>query len=139
MCQTSSSSVISYISYSKNINCTDRELASVWLNKRENVSETCQGNINEGNKSAERIKMSVKGRNRNISGNYRQRTDCDNDIAQETKSTWRVTANVLDHYLYHDLVMLQRLWCFCSFTHLRKPRSPPKFNQIFIVLPKTPP
>ena len=28
---------------------------------------------------------------------------------------------------------------FCSFTHLRIPRSPPKFNQFFIVLPRTPP
>ena len=26
---------------------------------------------------------------------------------------------------------------FCSFTHLRIPRSPPKFNQFFIVLPRT--
>ena len=28
---------------------------------------------------------------------------------------------------------------FCSFTHLRIPRSPPKFNQFCIVLPRTPP
>ena len=28
---------------------------------------------------------------------------------------------------------------FCSFTHLRIPRLPPKFNQFFIVLPRTPP
>ena len=28
---------------------------------------------------------------------------------------------------------------FCSFTHLRIPRSPQKFNQFFIVLPRTPP
>ena len=28
---------------------------------------------------------------------------------------------------------------FCSFTHLRIPRSPPKFNQFFIALPRTPP
>ena len=28
---------------------------------------------------------------------------------------------------------------FGSFTHLRIPRSPPKFNQFFIVLPRTPP
>ena len=27
---------------------------------------------------------------------------------------------------------------FCSFTHLRIPRSLPKFNQFFIVLPRTP-
>ena len=32
------------------------------------------------------------------------------------------------------------LLCFfvCSFTHLRMPRSPPKFNQFFIVLPQDP-
>ena len=47
---------------------------------------------------------------------------------------------VLDHYLHHDLDMLQLLWCFfCSFTHLRIPKSPPKFNQFFIILPRTPP
>ena len=47
---------------------------------------------------------------------------------------------VLDHYLHHDLGMLPLLCClFCSFTHLRIPRSPPKFNQFFIALPKTPP
>ena len=46
----------------------------------------------------------------------------------------------LDHYLHHDLGMLQLLWCFfCSFTHLRIPISPPKFNQFFIVLPRIPP
>ena len=28
---------------------------------------------------------------------------------------------------------------FCSFTHLRIFRSPPKFNQFFFVLPRTPP
>ena len=28
---------------------------------------------------------------------------------------------------------------FCSFTHLKIPRSPPKFNQFVIVLPRTPP
>ena len=28
---------------------------------------------------------------------------------------------------------------FCSFTHLRISRSPPKFNQFFIILPWTPP
>ena len=27
---------------------------------------------------------------------------------------------------------------YCSFTHLRRPRSPPTFNQFFIVLPRTP-
>ena len=49
--------------------------------------------------------------------------------------------NVLDHYLHHDLGMLPLLswFFFCSFTHLRIPRSPPKFNQFFTVLPRTPP
>ena len=28
---------------------------------------------------------------------------------------------------------------FCSFTHLRTPRSPPQFSQFFIVLPRIPP
>ena len=28
---------------------------------------------------------------------------------------------------------------FCSFTHLKRPRSPPKFNQFVIVLLRTPP
>ena len=47
---------------------------------------------------------------------------------------------VLDHYLHHDLGMLKLLWCFfCSFTHLTIPRSPPKFNQFFLVLLRTPP
>ena len=40
---------------------------------------------------------------------------------------------VLDHYLYATTIMV----VFCSFTHLRIPRSPPKFNQFFIVLPRT--
>ena len=50
----------------------------------------------------------------------------------------RLTPKVLDHYLHHDLGMLPLLWwgIFCSFTHLRIPRSPPQFNQ-FIVLPRT--
>ena len=52
----------------------------------------------------------------------------------------RLTLKVLDHYLHHDLGMVPLLWWgFCSFTHLRTPRSPPKFNQFFIVLPRTPP
>ena len=47
---------------------------------------------------------------------------------------------VLDHYLHHDLGMLPLLWCFfCSFTHLTIPRSPPKFNQFFLVLLRTRP
>ena len=49
----------------------------------------------------------------------------------------RLTPKVSDHYLHHDLGILLLLWC--SFTHLRIPRSPPKFNQFFIVLPRTPP
>ena len=51
----------------------------------------------------------------------------------------RLTPRVLDHYLHHDLVVLQLLWCFCSVTHLWIPRSPPKFIQLVIVLPRTPP
>ena len=39
----------------------------------------------------------------------------------------RLTSKVLDHYLHHDLIMLQLVF-FGSFTHLRRPRSPPKFN-----------
>ena len=49
----------------------------------------------------------------------------------------RLTPKVLDHYLHHDLVMLQLVCFFCSFTHLRRSRSPPKFNQFFIVLSRT--
>ena len=52
----------------------------------------------------------------------------------------RLNRKVLDHYLHHDLGMLPLLWCFiCSFTHHRIPRSPPNFNQFFIVLHRTPP
>ena len=52
----------------------------------------------------------------------------------------RLTPKLLDHYLYNDLGMLPLLWgFFCSFTHLRIPKSLPKFTQIFIVQPKTPP
>ena len=48
----------------------------------------------------------------------------------------RLTPKVLDH----DLGLLPLLWWFLfSFTHLRIPRAPPKFNQFFIVLPRTPP
>ena len=51
----------------------------------------------------------------------------------------RLTPKVLDLYMYHGLVMLTLLsWFFCSFTHLRIPRSPPKFNQFFIALLRTP-
>ena len=47
---------------------------------------------------------------------------------------------VLDHNLHHDLGMLPLLRCFfCSFTHLTIPRSPPKFNQFFLVLLRTRP
>ena len=47
---------------------------------------------------------------------------------------------VLDHYLHGDLDMLPLLQCFfCSFTHLTIPRSPPKFNQFFLVLLRTRP
>ena len=51
----------------------------------------------------------------------------------------RLTPKGLDHYLHNDMIMLQILLCFWSFTHLRRPRWPPKFNQFFIVLPRTPP
>ena len=39
----------------------------------------------------------------------------------------RLTPKVLDHYLHHDLIMATA-GAFCSFTPLRRPRSPPKFN-----------
>ena len=51
----------------------------------------------------------------------------------------RLTPKVLDHYLHHDLLMLQLLCFVCSFIHLRRPRSPLKFYQFFLVLPRTPP
>ena len=50
----------------------------------------------------------------------------------------RLTSKVLDHYLHHNLVMLQLLCFYCSFTNLIRRKSPPKFNQLFIVLPRTP-
>ena len=49
----------------------------------------------------------------------------------------RLTPKVLNHYLHHDLGMQQLLWCF--FTHRRISRSPPKFNQFFIILLRTTP
>ena len=53
---------------------------------------------------------------------------------------WKADPKGLDHYLHHNLGMLPLLWClFCSFTHLRIPRSLPNVNQFFIVLPRTPP
>ena len=48
------------------------------------------------------------------------------------------TPKGLNHYLYHDLGMLPLLLFFCTFTHLRISRSPPKYNQFFIVLPRDP-
>ena len=50
----------------------------------------------------------------------------------------RLTPKVLDHDLHHDLVILQLLWSFCSFTHLRRPRSPVKFNQFQLPPPPAP-
>ena len=36
----------------------------------------------------------------------------------------KLIPKVLDHYLHHDLIILQLIWCFCSFSHIRKPVSP---------------
>ena len=50
----------------------------------------------------------------------------------------RLTPKILDHYLHHNLFMLQLLWCFfCSFTHHKRQTSPPNFSQFFIISPRT--
>ena len=51
---------------------------------------------------------------------------------QKKKKFWIITCTTIwvCHHYYG---------VFCSFTHLRIPRSPLKFNQFFIVLPRTPP
>ena len=55
-----------------------------------------------------------------------------------TYLSWREHTQLLDHYLHLDQGMLLKLLqlqllCFLSFTHFRRPRSPPKFNRFFIV------
>ena len=52
---------------------------------------------------------------------------------KKKKEFWIITCTTIwvCHHYYGDF--------FCSFTHLRIYRSPPKFNQFFIVLPRTPP
>ena len=49
----------------------------------------------------------------------------------------RSLAKFMDHYLHFNRDMLQLLCCVCLFTHLRRPWSPPQFNQ-FRVLPLDP-
>ena len=51
---------------------------------------------------------------------------------KKKKKVWIITCTTIwvCHHYYG---------VFCSFTHLRIPRSPPKCNQFFIVLPRTPP
>ena len=50
----------------------------------------------------------------------------------------RLSAKILDHYLHHNLFMLQLLWWFfCSFTYHKRQTSPPNFSQFFIIPPRT--
>ena len=48
------------------------------------------------------------------------------------KKFWIITCTTI--WVYHHYYGV-----FCSFTHLRIPKSPPKFNQFFRVLPRTSP
>ena len=50
---------------------------------------------------------------------------------QNLGSNWSISLKLNFNHDWQNFVEL-----ICSFTHLRRPRSPPKFNQFFFLLPE---